>query len=97
MQGGRGAGGPLISCTLKYFKVVRILTLRRPAAQPVHPRREPCSAPKILYKRAMVSLTLRLICGNILGSLLTFLTCIYETLLDLEIYKMRVSSGIVFF
>ena len=48
-------------------------------------------------KRARVSLTLRLICGYILRSLLPFLTCIYETLLDLEIYKMRVSSGIGFF
>ena len=40
-----------------------------------------------------MSLTLRLICGYILRSLLPFLTCIYETLLDLEIYKMTVSSG----
>ena len=44
-------------------------------------------------KRARVSLTLRLVCGYLLKSLLPFLTCIYETLLDLEIYKMRVSSG----
>ena len=35
----------------------------------------------------MVSLTLRLICGYLLRSLLPFLTCIYETLLDLLIYK----------
>ena len=35
--------------------------------------------------RARVSLTLRLICGYLLRSLLPFLTCIYETLLDLEI------------
>ena len=44
-----------------------------------------------LLKRARVSLTLRLICGYLLRSLLPFLTFIYETLLDLEIYKMRVS------
>ena len=41
--------------------------------------------------RARVSLTLRLICGYLLRSLLPFLTCIYDTLLDLEIYKMRVT------
>ena len=41
-----------------------------------------------LTVRAGVSLTLRLICGHLLRSLLPFLTCIYETLLDLEIYKM---------
>ena len=34
--------------------------------------------------RARVSLTLRLICGYLLRSLLPFLTCIYDTLLDLE-------------
>ena len=39
------------------------------------------------YKRARVSLTLRLICGYLLRSLLPFLTGIYETLLDLEINK----------
>ena len=50
-----------------------------------------------LNKRARVSLTLRLICGYLLRSLLPFLTCIYETLLDLEINKMRFSSVIVFF
>ena len=33
-------------------------------------------------------LTLRLICGYLLRSLLSFLTYIYETLLDLEIYKI---------
>ena len=44
-----------------------------------------------------VSLTLRLICGYLLRSLLPFLTCIYQTLLDLEILKMRVGSGIGFF
>ena len=49
------------------------------------------------YKRARVSLTLRLIFGYLLRSLLPFLTCSYGTLLDLEIYKMRVSSDIVFF
>ena len=48
-------------------------------------------------KRARVSLTLRLICGYLLRALLPFLTCIYETLLDLEIFKIRVSSGIVCF
>ena len=37
---------------------------------------------------ARVSLTLRLICGYLLRSLLPFLTCIYETLLDLEIYTL---------
>ena len=36
----------------------------------------------VLRKRARVSLTLRLICGYLLRSLLPFLTCIYETLLD---------------
>ena len=41
-----------------------------------------------------MSLTLRLICGYFLSSLLPFLTCIYETLLDLEMYKMNVSSFI---
>ena len=40
-------------------------------------------------RRARVSLTLRLICGYLLRSLLPFLTCIYETLLDLEIYTSR--------
>ena len=40
-------------------------------------------------KRARVSLTLRLICGYRLRSLLPFLTCIYETLLDLEIYTLE--------
>ena len=49
-----------------------------------------------LTVRAGVSLTLRLICGHLLRSLLPFLTCIYDTLLDLEINKMRVSSGIGF-
>ena len=39
-------------------------------------------------KRARVSLTLRLICGYLLRSLLPFLTCIYDTLLDLEIYRL---------
>ena len=34
--------------------------------------------------------------GYLLRSLLPFLTCIYDTLLDLEINKMRVSSGIGF-
>ena len=48
-------------------------------------------------KRARVSLTLRLICEYLLRSLLPFLRCIYDTLLDLEIYKIRVSSGIGFF
>ena len=46
-----------------------------------------------LNKRARVSLILRLICRYLLRSLLPFLTCIYDTLLDLEIYNMRVSSG----
>ena len=36
-----------------------------------------------LNKRAWVSLTLRLICGYLLRSLQPFLTCIYETLLDI--------------
>ena len=48
------------------------------------------------FKRARVSLTLRLICGYLSRSLRPFLTCIYGTLLDLEIYKIRVSSGIGF-
>ena len=43
---------------------------------------------RVPLKRARVSLTLRLICGYLLRSLLPFLTCIYETLLDLEIYKI---------
>ena len=46
------------------------------------------------YKRARVSLTLRLICGDLVRSLMPFLTCIYETLLDLEIWDSRVSSCI---
>ena len=49
------------------------------------------------YKRARVSLTLRLICGYLSRSFLPFLTCIYYTLLDLEIYQITVSSGIGFF
>ena len=36
-----------------------------------------------------VHLTLRLICGYLLRSLLPCLTCIYETLLDLEIYTIN--------
>ena len=36
-----------------------------------------------MYKRARVSLTLRLICGYLLRSLQPFLTCIYGTLLDI--------------
>ena len=44
-------------------------------------------------KRARVSLTLRLICRYFLRSLRPFLTCIYETLLDLEIYKMMVKTA----
>ena len=36
-----------------------------------------------INKRARVSLTLRLICGYLLRSLQPFLTCIYETLLDI--------------
>ena len=51
----------------------------------------------LINKRARVSLTLRLIFGYLLRSLLPFLTCSYGTLLDLEIYKMRVSSVIGFF
>ena len=47
--------------------------------------------------RSAAALKLRLICVYILRSLLPFFTCNYETLLDLEIYKMRVSSGIGFF
>ena len=43
---------------------------------------------KFKRKRARVSLTLRLICGYLLRSLLPFLTCIYETLLDVEIYNL---------
>ena len=52
----------------------------------------------LLYKRARVRVpnSVRLICGYLFRSLLPFLTCIYDTLLDLEIIKMRVSSGIVF-
>ena len=42
---------------------------------------------------ARVSLTLRLICGYLLRSLLPFLTCIYETLLDLQIYTPPRSCG----
>ena len=38
---------------------------------------------KVPNKRARVSLTLRLICGYLLRSLQPFLTCIYETLLDI--------------
>ena len=53
--------------------------------------------PALPFKRARVSLTLRLICEYLLRSLLPFLRCIYDTLLDLEIYKIRVSSGIGFF
>ena len=43
---------------------------------------------KFKRKRARVSLTLRLICGYLVRSLLPFLTCIYETLLDVEMYNL---------
>ena len=36
---------------------------------------------------------MRLICEYLLRSLLPFLTCIYETLLDLEMYKIRVTRA----
>ena len=44
----------------------------------------------LCLRRARVSLTLRLICGYLLRSLLPFLTCIYDTLLDLEIYRSNI-------
>ena len=59
-------------------------------------RRNPVQSTSISslwLRRARVSLTLRLICGYLLRSLLPFLTCIYETLLDLELYKIRVLCG----
>ena len=49
-------------------------------------RTESAAGESAVRKRVRVSLTLRLICGHLLRSLLPFLTCIYETLLDLEIY-----------
>ena len=44
-------------------------------------------------KRARVSLTLRLICWYRLMSLQPFLTSIYETLLDIEIHKIRLAAA----
>ena len=47
-------------------------------------QRDPQKLANIQIRRAA---KVRLICGYLLRSLLPFLTCIYETLLDLEIYN----------
>ena len=51
-------------------------------SQPPTQSRQGCLQ-SINRRRARVSLTLRLICGYLLRSLQPFLTCIYETLLDI--------------